>query len=310
MKTYSNKNGLIKTGADPCVLKYKDVYYLYCTADTSVSDCGIPVYKSTDLVNWNGPCGNAPGGLALHKNDVWGEKWFWAGEVIEKNGKFYMYPTAEEHLIAAVSDSPLGPFKQEIKKPMHDFREIDAGAFNDDNGKSYFYFVRFDDGNIIFAAEFNDDMISIKEDTVIECIRPELPWEKGPYEPHWPVTEGPYTFKRNGYYYLVYTANHFLSKEYSIGYATSKSPLGPWKKNELPIIKCSDEVNGPGNGMFIESPDGSETFLVYHVHCDLENPTPRKLAIDRVYFEKNPDGGADIIKVNGPTIDEQPMPSR
>jgi hypothetical protein len=61
--------------------------------------------------------------------------------------------------------------------------------------------------------------------------------------------------------------------------------------------------------MFIESPDGSETFLLYHVHRDLENPTPRKLAIDRVYFEKNPDGGADIIKVNGPTIDEQPMPS-
>ncbi len=308
MKTYNNSKGIISPCADPCLLKHEGVYYLYCTSDNN-SDIGIPVYKSTDLVNWEGPCGVGPDGMALHKDDVWGEKWFWAGEVIEKNNKFYIYPSVEEHLIAAVSDSPLGPFKQEIKKPMHDFREIDAGAFTDDDGKSYFYFVRFDNANVIFAAEFNDDMISIKEETVTECIRPELPWEKGPYEPEWPVTEGPYTFKRNGVYYLVYTANHFLSKEYSIGYATSKSPLGPWEKYEgSPIIKRSEKVNGPGNGMFIESPDGSELFLAYHVHCDLENPTPRKLAIDRVRFEKNPDGGADIIKVDGPTVDEQPMP--
>jgi len=100
-----------------------------------------------------------------------------------------------------------------------------------------------------------------------------------------------------------------LSKDYSIGYATSDNPLGPWKKyRDSPIIKCNDKVNSPGNGMFIESPDGSEIFLAYHVHCDLENPTPRKLAIDRVYFEKNPDGRPDIIKVDGPTVDDQPMP--
>jgi len=110
MKTYNNSKGILSPCADPCVLKHKGVYYLYCTSDNN-SDNGIPVYKSTDLVNWEGPYGNAPGGLALHKNDVWGEKWFWAGEVIEKNGKFYMYPTVEEHLIAAVSDSPLDPFK-------------------------------------------------------------------------------------------------------------------------------------------------------------------------------------------------------
>jgi|GEM_PF-3282301 len=46
MGTYSNQNGIISPCADPCVLKHKGVYYLYCTSDNNF-DIGIPVYKST-----------------------------------------------------------------------------------------------------------------------------------------------------------------------------------------------------------------------------------------------------------------------
>ena len=84
-KTFSNQYGLVATCADPFILKYRDVYYLYCTAETFLTDIGIPVYKSTDLVNWEGPCGAREYGLALHKDDVWGTNWFWGGDVIEKN---------------------------------------------------------------------------------------------------------------------------------------------------------------------------------------------------------------------------------
>ncbi len=310
-KMFSNKNTQVKTCADPFILKYKDIYYLYCTADTHLTDLGIPVYKSTDLVNWEGPCGAGPNGLALYKDDVWGNRMFWGGDVLEKNGKFYMYPTVEEHLIVAVSDSPLGPFKQKIKKPMHKkTKEIDVSVFVDDNGKTYIYFVKLEGGNKIFVAELSNDLLSMKNNTIKFCIESEEgTWERGPNKPRAFVAEGAYTFKHNGYYYLTYTANHFVSKDYAIGYATSKKPTGPWKKYKgNPILSATELVHGPGNGMFILSPDGSEMLLAYHVHNSTNAVWPRKLAIDRTRFKKNPKGGPDILVINGPTVEEQPVP--
>jgi|GEM_PF-124231 len=309
-KTFSNQKDLVKTCADPFILKHDGVYYLYCTAETHLTDIGIPVYKSTDLVNWEGPCGACEHGLALHEDDVWGNSWFWGGDVIEKNGKFYMFATVEERLVVAVSDSPLGPFKQKIKKPMHESKEIDGSVFIDDDGKAYIYFVRFEGANVIYVAELTDDLLKMKDKTIKLCVKPEEPWELGTNQPVAKVAEGAYMIKHKGYYYLVYTANHFMSKDYCVGYATSKSPVGPWKKYKgNPILQANNKVHGPGNGMFIESPDGSEMFFAYHVHCSVSNVWPRKLAIDRARFEKNPDGGHDIIVIYGPTVDVQTYPS-
>ena len=310
-KTFSNKNLYPTTCADPFILKYKDTYYLYCTAETHLTDLGIPVYKSKDLIHWEGPCGKGPHGLALYKDDVWGNKMFWGGDVIEKNGKFYMFPTVEEHLVVAVSDSPLGPFKQKIKKPMHEkIKEIDGSVFIDGNGKAYIYFIRLDGGNKIYVAELSNDLLSMKDKTIKFCIESEEgTWERGPNKPRAFVTEGAYTFKHNGYYYLTYTANHFMSKDYAVGYATSKKPTGPWKKFKAnPILKATDEVHGPGNAIFIKSPSEKEMFIVYHRHCSTNAVWPRRLALDRAYFKKDPKGGPDILIVNGPTLNEQPAP--
>jgi beta-xylosidase len=49
---------------------------------------------------------------------VYGEKWFWAPEVYYADGRFLMYFSAEERICVATSDSPLGPFKQEVQKPI------------------------------------------------------------------------------------------------------------------------------------------------------------------------------------------------
>ena len=80
--------------ADPFILLYDGVYYAYGTGAGS----GIEVWTSRDLSTWERAKGNARDGLALHRTDVWGEKWFWAPEVYRLNDKFYMYFTAEAHL--------------------------------------------------------------------------------------------------------------------------------------------------------------------------------------------------------------------
>ena len=76
--------------ADPFILLYDGVYYAYGTGAGS----GIEVWTSRDLSTWERAKGNARDGLALHRTDVWGEKWFWAPEVYRLNDKFYMYFTA------------------------------------------------------------------------------------------------------------------------------------------------------------------------------------------------------------------------
>jgi len=301
---YDNFIGLIPECADPYVLEYEGKYYLYGTGGRK----GIKVYVSDNLAEWSEAAG-VKDGFALDSNDVWGNRGFWAPEVYRLNDKFYMYFTVQERMAVAVSDSPLGPFVQEIKEPFHlDIPEIDTHLFIDDDGKKYFYFVRFTNGNEIWAAELNDDLRSINQETITYCFGVNQPWEDSSREPHAhaKVAEGPFILKHKGLYYLTYSANHTANPDYGVGYATSKHPLGPWKKFEGNPILTSDgeRINGPGHHSFAYSPSG-KLYMVYHTHFDMTRMGPRKVAIDLCEFVKNPDGGPDILKVYGPTSTPQ-----
>lgn len=309
--TYNNFIGLVPNCADPYILKHNGIYYLYGTGGAD----GIRVYMSTNMVTWTSAVG-ATSGYALHKNHVWGEKWFWAPEVYYLNGKFYMFYSAEEKISVAESSSPLGPFTQTVEnqKPFHaDIKEIDTHLFIDDNGKKYLYFVRFTNGNEIWVAELNDDLRSIKETTLRRCIGATnglQPWEKSSAEPqpNAKVNEGPFVIKRNGWYYLTYSANHYENPNYGVGYALSKSPLGPWAKYAgNPVLIGNSQIRGVGHHSFVNVSDGCQ-YIVYHSHNSTTTVQPRKLAID--FYEFIPaatTGGADVLKVHGPTTTPQTL---
>ena len=53
---------------------------------------------------------------------------------------------------------------------------------------------------------------------------------------------------------------------------------------------------------------GGGTVFQVNKNVKSKNSLPRALAIDRAYFKKNPEGGHDILVIDGPTIDEQSMP--
>ncbi len=306
----SYTNSVMPGIADPHVLYHEGVYYLYGThtPDWPNMTRGIKVYTSTDLVNWK--VKETDDGWALKNEDSWGNKQFWAPEVIEKNGVFYMYYAVEEHLAVATSDSPLGPFKQDVKKPIHDnVKEIDAHIFIDDDGKQYMYFVRFTDGNALWGAELNEDMMSIKQDTITQVFSVSQDWENSQKPPVARVNEGAFVVKHKGIYYMTYSGNHFESPDYGVGYATATSPLGPWTKYEYnPIMKSNSLVPGAGHHSLVYSPDGTELFMIYHAHNAVGVTEPRKLAIDRVQFVPQANG-IDAMEVWGPTMTPQPMPS-
>lgn len=301
---YNNAGGLLPDIADPFVLRHKGEYYVYGTGGN-----GIKVYKSKDLAHWSEAIG-ATEGYALHNRDSWGNKWFWAPEILQRNGRFYMYYSVEERIAVATSESPLGPFKQPKMEPYHlDVGEIDTHPFVDDDGKVYMYWVKFDRGNVIYVAEMTDDLLGLKEETITFCFRKEQKWEDSP-DHNCSVNEGPWVIKHKGIYYCAYSANSFMSKDYGVGYATAPTPYGPWTKYEHnPILSMNATVYGPGHHCVIDSPDGKERFMVYHTHYDTTRVQRRKLAIDRMRFAPNPDGGPDILEVWGPTMTPQPLPS-
>ncbi|WP_321334945.1 glycoside hydrolase family 43 protein [uncultured Bacteroides sp.] len=257
---------------DPFILLHDGTYYAYGTH----SDEGIEVYTSGDLKTWK------LYGLALDKNDVWADRWFWAPEVYEVDGKFYMYYSADEHICVAISDSPLGPFKQAKQEPMiADEKSIDNSLFIDDDGKPYLFFVRFNDGNNIWVAELENDLITIKKETMHPCIHVSQSWEEV-----WPrVNEGPFVLKHNGIYYMTYSANSYESPFYGVGCATATNIMSEWTKyDENPLLQKPGELVGVGHNAIFTDKEG-KIRIVYHAHKDKNNIHPRAMYIGNVLFE-------------------------
>lgn len=257
---------------DPFIMLYNDTYYAYGTASAD----GIEVYTSTDLKEWK----KEPA-LALHKDDTWADRWFWAPEIYHVNGKFYMYFSADEHIGVAVANSPLGPFVQTVKKPMIEGEKtIDNSLFIDDDGKAYLYFDRFNDGLNIWVAELEDDLQTIRMETLTPCIHVSQAWEEV-----WPrVNEGAFVTKHKGIYYLTYSGNSYESPFYGVGFATAASPMGPWTKYEKnPILQKPDTLVGVGHSAMFRDKQG-QLKIVFHAHHSKESLHPRGMYIADVTF--------------------------
>ncbi|MCR5155247.1 MAG: family 43 glycosylhydrolase [Butyrivibrio sp.] len=296
----SYTNPLLNHCADPDVLYHNGTYFLYPT-NAGDDTRGIKVYTSTDLVHWTDQ------GYALSKEDCWGTTGFWAPDLIEKDGTFYMYYVANEQICVAKSDSPLGPFTQEVKEPMDQTeKNIDAHIFYDEaSGKYYIYYVRFTGGNVIWGAELSDDMKTIKKDTLKQIVAANQGWDQDMGN----INEGPFMLTYEGKYYLTYSGAHFQSIHYGSAFAVSDSPLGDFKKYDYnPIMKSNSTVHGTGHHGITVSPDGTEMFIVYHSHHDLNSTEPRQLCIDRIHFTKDANGET-VLEVMGPTITPQRLPS-
>lgn len=223
------QNPIIKTmfTADPAVMVYNDTVYLYAGHDEApvgVKDYIMHdwhVFSSTDMVHWTdrGAC------LSV-KDFSWVKDNAYAGQCVYRDGKFYWYVPMEHKkdsisnggfaIGVAVSDSPIGPFKDAMGKALiinemttdkkHSWDDIDPTIFIDDDGQAYLYW-----GNLSCRyVKLKSNMVEL--DGPIHYLAPKN------------YVEGPWLYKRKNLYYLVYPA---LFPEY-LDYCTSNSPTGPW----------------------------------------------------------------------------------
>lgn len=204
-----------KYTADPAPYVFNDTIYLYTTHDEDNSE-GFNMqdwllYTSTDMVNWQDH-----GSVASLKDFKWykGNNGAWAEQVIHRNGKWYMYcPIHGNGIGVLVADSPYGPFKDPIGKPIvwqHEhWNDIDPTVWIDDDGQAYMYWGNPD----LYYVKLNEDMITTSGEIV------KLPKIQD-------YQEGPWFYKRNGKYYLAFASTCCPE---GIGYAMSDSPIGPWE---------------------------------------------------------------------------------
>ncbi|MFL5740397.1 MAG: glycoside hydrolase family 43 protein [Flavisolibacter sp.] len=240
----------------------------------------------------------------------------------------------------AVADKPTGPFIDRNNKPVFDpgYPIIDADVFFDSNGKAYLYYSRACykhpvqseiadlarkkgwfkeiEESWVYGIELKPDFSGVIGQPVL-LLRPPVrisdqqsEWESRSVtsrEVNRRWTEGSTTFKKAGIYYIMYSANYFGGQHYAVGYATSKSPLGPFKKaaNNPVLQKNTDKggsVTGTGHNSITYSPDGKEMFCVYHARTT-KTGDQRVVFIDRMQVSNGK------IIVFGPTTSPQKLPS-
>ncbi|WP_207431378.1 glycoside hydrolase family 43 protein [Sabulibacter ruber] len=286
------QNPIIQTiyTADPAPLVHRDRVYLYTGHDEDTATYfrmnDWRVYSSADMVNWTDH-----GSPLSFETFKWASGDAWASHCISRNGKFYWYVTATDKTLkrpvigVAVSDSPTGPFKDAIGKPLitNQWGDIDPTAFIDEDGQAYLYW-----GNPkLWYVKLNQDMVSYDQKVgVVEvpltkesfAVRPNNTQRTTSYE------EGPWLDKRGSLYYLLYAAGGVPEH---LAYSTSTSPTGPWVYRDtiMTVIKKGGAfTNHPGLVDF-----KGKSYLFYH-NGALPNGGGFRRSVAVEEFSFNPDG--------------------
>lgn len=300
---------------DPFILKDGDMWYLTGTMypyglakenSEHVKVPGVPLYKSSDLRNWEfvGLMVSSP---TDKEKDKWYQDRFWAPEIFYHNGKYYLTVNcceldgSDHGMLFAISDSIEGPYTVMNEKEST-FHGNDAHLFVDDNGRTYLY------GSDIWGVEI--DLTNLK--TLSNKYNPVLPI-KGSTAWNGKRSkvglEGPYVLKRNNVYYLFYST---WARGYEVGVATSDDPLKNYIMHEKPLYGSINTASCENYGGIFEEyytnqayyrevghnsvflgPDGYD-WIVAHAY-DYKNGEV-KFVMDRLVFNDNK--MIEILNVN------------
>src|SRR5690625_1228020 len=215
--------------ADPEARIFDNKYWIYPTYSAPYDDqTFFDAFYSKDLVEWT-----KVERILEMKDITWARRAMWAPSPIEYKGKYYYYFAANDiqsneelgGIGVAVSDRPEGPFKDVLGKPLidkiHDGAQpIDPHVFIDDDGSAYLYYGGWGKCNVV---KLNEDMISIgtfEDGTALKDITPKN------------FVEAPCMIKRNGQYYFMWSEGGWGGPHYSVAYAISSSPVGPFTRED------------------------------------------------------------------------------
>ena len=284
--------------SDPAPMVHDGTMYVYTGHDEDGADFfwmqEWRVYSTTDMVNWTDH--GSP--LAL-ESFSWADDRAWASQCVARNGKFYWYICAHSKLSGgmaigvAVGNSPTGPFKDAIGKPLFEngsWDHIDPTVFIDDDGQAWLMW-----GNPqCYYLKLNRDMISYsgelgKLDMTEEAFGGPMMRQRQQGKKYKDsYVEGPWLTKRNGTYQLLYAAGGVPEH---ISYSTAPSPTGPWKY--AGEIMPLSETNSFTNHCGVADYKGHSYFFYHTGKLPNGGGFGRSVAVEE--FQYNADGSFPTI---------------
>lgn len=270
--------------ADPEARVFDKTFWIYPTySDKYNKQVYFDAFSSPDLVTWT---------KHPHILDTAAVRWawraMWAPSVVEKGGKFYFFfgandiqsDTERGGIGVAVSDSPSGPFRDYLGKPLVDkfhngAQPIDQFVFKDQDERHYLIYGGWRHCNI---ARLKDDFTGFEpfsDGTVFREITPEG------------YVEGSFMFFRNGKYYFMWSEGGWTGPDYCVAYAVADSPLGPFRRIGKILQQDARIATGAGHHSVIQLPGKDEWYIVYHRRPLTETDgNSRQVCIERMFFDK------------------------
>jgi glycerophosphoryl diester phosphodiesterase len=258
--------------ADPTARVWEDgKLYVYGSRDESTNyycSSNYHVMSTSNLKNWT-----------LHPYSFRNNETLYAPDAWYKDGQYYLYydtPNGNEYV--AVSNSPTGPFKDGVQ--IEGPKQIDPNIFIDDDGQAYYFWGQFS----AKGAKMNPDLKTLDWSTYVDGIVT----EKDHY-----FHEGSFVFKKGEYYYFTYADISQNHRPTSIGYAMSKSPLGPYEYKGIIINNAGcDPKTWNNHGSIVQF--DNQWYVFYH-RSTHGSSAMRKACIEPIEF--NPDGTINEVEM-------------
>lgn len=289
--------------ADPAPVVFDGTLYLYTGHDECFEDSvGYEGLYGFNITNWL--CFSTKDmqkwtehGVVLAPADFsWASGEAWAAQVVKNNGKYWYFVSTQcanpngKAIGVAVADSPTGPFKDAIGRPLildemtpngprGWWNDIDPTVFIDDDGTPW---MSWGNGTC-FLVKLKPSMTELDGEIMT------LPMER--------YVEGPWLYKRkaadgNTWWYMVY-ASMGRGRE-TISYAMAPEVTGPWEsKGELTGMAEDSFTIHPGVVDF-----KGKSYLFYHNSTlSLNGYGPatgrRSVCVDEMTY--NPDGTIQTV---------------
>jgi beta-xylosidase len=318
--------------ADPFVWRHGRDYFAIGTGSREASgDAGgstqqpsvFPLLRSRNLVDWES-CGHA----LVRPDPTLGDT-FWAPEIVQSGGLWYLYYSVghgdrQHQLRVASSQDPLGPYTDvtALTSPDQVPFAIDPHPFRDSDGRWYLFHARdFLDlvdergqevraGTALVVSTLHG-MIALGDDTHV-VARARCDWQRfaanrpmhgQAYD--WHTLEGPCVIPHDGRYYCLYSGGCWQDMSYGVDYVVAPDVLGPWSDagaelGPRVLRTIPGHVMGPGHCSVVEAPD-RRAYICYHAWDPAM--TARRFFVDELQF--TPQGPRCL----GPSWTPRPRPA-
>lgn len=302
--------------ADPEIVILDNEYWIFPTfSGISKNQDFLDAFSSKDLREWT-----KHGNIVTPKNVNWVKNALWAPSAIEKDGKFFLFFSANDIQTSqspwwnpqkhdstevggigiAIANEPEGPYSDYLGKPLinkvyNGAQPIDQYVFKDKDDNYYMIYGGWKHCNIGKLNNKFTDFIKFDNGELFKEITPQN------------YVEGPVMFLRKNTYYLMWSEGSWGNDTYKVAYGMATSPFGPFNRIQTILESDNEIATGAGHNSVLQIPGTDNWYIVYHRRpLANEHKNHRVICIDKMTFDNNGKikpikmtiEGVDILKIN------------